>query len=180
MKNLSRVICCLVVLVLAIPAAFAMAGDGIETAGDMLSLLAPAAALAATYQRKDEEGRWQFAKSFLTSVGTTYGLKAIIDHDGPNGKSHSFPSGHSALAFSGASFLQLRYGWHYGLPAFLAAGFVGYSRVESDNHDWGDVAASAGISILSSLYFVSPQEKKVGLVPLADDRHLGLAMVGIF
>ena len=49
------------------------------------------------------------------------------------------------IAFSGATFLQKRYGWSYGLPAYALATFVGYSRVAADRHHWWDCAAGAAI-----------------------------------
>ena len=55
---------------------------------------------------------------------------------GPNWD--SFPSDTSALAFAPAQFLWQRYGWEYGLPAYAAATFVGWSRVLSpgERHAW--------------------------------------------
>lgn len=156
----------------------AVAAGTIEKAGDVLCLLTPAAAYGLTWYKEDKPGSRQFEKSFLASVGTTYGLKAIIDHNGPNGESHAFPSGHSALAFSGAAFLQRRYGWRPALPAWLAAIFVGYSRIQSDNHDFGDVAASAGISIVSAWYFASPYEEKVTVTPYLQQGGGGIALSG--
>jgi membrane-associated phospholipid phosphatase len=47
-------------------------------------------------------------------------------------------------------------GWQWGLPAYLAAGFVGYSRVEAKQHHWWDVAASAGIAFAYSRFVVTP------------------------
>jgi len=46
-----------------------------------------------------------------------------------------------------------RYGWAYSAPAYALAAFTGYSRVESDHPYWRDVAAGAGIGILSSRPF---------------------------
>jgi membrane-associated phospholipid phosphatase len=177
MKNATRIICCFLIFFFLAGGLPAAAGDATETTGDVLSLLIPASAYVITFCHKDTPGRRQFEKSFLTSVGAVYGMKTVIDQDGPNGQSHSFPSGHSALAVAG--FLQRRYGVKYGLPAFVAAGFVGYSRVESDNHRWVDVAAGAGISILGTLYFVSPYGEEIGLVPfLAGKGYTGLALIG--
>jgi len=178
MKGTTRIICCFLLFFFPVGSVPAAAGDATETTGDVLSLLIPASAYVITFCHEDPPGRRQFEISFLTSVGTVYGMKAVIDQHGPNGHSHSFPSGHSALAFSGAAFLQGRYGLQYGLPAFLAAGFVGFSRVESENHRWVDVAAGAGISILSALFFVSPYGEEISLVPLADKEFTGLALIG--
>jgi membrane-associated phospholipid phosphatase len=149
-----------------------------EKAGDVLALVLPAAAYGTTYYKGDKTGSRQFEKSFLGSVGLTYGLKAIIDHHGPNGKSHAFPSGHSTLAFSGAAFLQRRYGWRPALPAWLAAIFVGYSRIQSDNHDFAEVATGAGISIASAWYFVTPYEEKTAILPYLQQGGGGIAFIG--
>ena len=156
----------------------ASAAGTIEKAGDILCLLTPVAAYGTTWYKGDKIGSRQFEKSFLTSVGTTYGLKAIIDHQGPNGQSHAFPSGHSALAFSGAAFLQRRYGWRPALPAWLAALFVGYSRIQSDNHDLADVAAGAGISIASAWYFATPQRNDLAVVPYLKKEGGGITLTG--
>lgn len=167
---------CLAALLLgARPAA---AAGTTEKAGDILCLLTPAAAYGLTWYRGDQNGSRQFEKSFLTSIGATYGLKAIIDHNGPNGQSHAFPSGHSALAFSGAAFLQRRYGWRPALPAWLAAVFVGYSRIQSDNHDFADVAAGAGISIAAAWYFAIPHQEELTVAPYLQRGGGGIALTG--
>lgn len=103
-----------------------------EIAGNCVLVIIPAVSYSSTSILDDEEGRNQFYKSFLTTLGATYSLKLAIDKDRPNDKSMSFPSRHTSAAFSGASFIQKRYGWRYGLPAYWAASFVGWSRVEAD------------------------------------------------
>lgn len=74
----------------------------------------------------------------------------------PNGGNQSFPSGHTSISFSAAEFMRERYGWEYGLPAYAVASFVGYSRVESNQHYPRDVVAGAAIGILSSYIFTKP------------------------
>ncbi len=90
------------------------------------------------------------------TLGVTYALKYSIDERRPNGGSQSFPSGHSSISFSAAEFMRKRYGWEYGAPAYAAASFVAYSRVESREHYPRDVVAGAGIGILSSFIFTKP------------------------
>ena len=68
----------------------------------------------------------------------------------------SFPSGHTALAFSGASFIAYRYEKKYAIPAYLLATFVGYSRVYAKKHYWDDVIVGAGIGVLSTLFYTQP------------------------
>jgi len=49
--------------------------------------------------------------------------------------------------------MRKRYGWEYGAPAYAAASFVAYSRVEARQHHPADVAAGAVIGIISSCIF---------------------------
>jgi membrane-associated phospholipid phosphatase len=105
------------------------------------------------------QGTIQFFKSFVTSQVITEGLKLAIDKNRPNGNCcNSFPSGHTSKAFMGASFIHKRYGWKFATPAYIAATYVGYSRVEADKHYVEDVVAGAAIGILSSFYFTTPYQ----------------------
>lgn len=149
-----------------------------EKAGDVLAVMIPVTAYGASFYRHDQEGQRQQEKSLAATVGITYGLKELINHDGPNGKAHSFPSGHAALAFAGAANLQHRYGWQYGVPALLAATYVGYSRVESDEHHWEDVLAGATIGLINAWYFVTPGEHRLTLTPLSGRGQIGLLLAG--
>jgi membrane-associated phospholipid phosphatase len=88
----------------------------------------------------------------------TYGLQHTIDAKRPNGKPHSFPSGHTSISFASAEFVRKRYGWEYGLPAYALASFVAYSRVEAKEHYTHDVIAGAAIGIGSSYLFTRPYE----------------------
>ena len=126
-----------------------------EKAGDVLQIIIPSIAYGTTLYLDDKEGQTQFYKSFGTNLGVTYGLKYSIDKKRPNGGKHSFPSGHTSAAFQGASFIHKRYGLKYAVPAYIAATFVGYSRVDSDAHYTEDVIAGAVIGILSSFYFTT-------------------------
>lgn len=120
-----------------------------EKAGDILQILIPATAYSITFYLNNSEGRNQFYKSFFTNLGVTGALKFFIDKKRPidrerNSKGcgkNSFPSGRTSAAFQGAAFIQKRYGWKYGLPAYALASYVGWSRIEgeSDKHDVTDV-----------------------------------------
>lgn len=94
--------------------------------------------------------RHDFLVSFLRMEVTTYGLKYAIDAERPNGGGQSFPSGHTASAFMGAEFIRKEFGWGWGVPAYAAAGWVGYTRVQSHNHYWRDVLGGALIGIASN------------------------------
>lgn len=115
----------------------------------------PVVAGGITLLKRDWRGSAQLVVSTAFTLGTVYGMKHFIRECRPFAEpcSHgsadwdSFPSGTSALAFAPAQFLWQRYGWQYGLPAYAAATFVGWSRVDAKQHHWWDVAASAAISI---------------------------------
>jgi len=133
-----------------------------------------------TLYEENHEGTLQFSKSFLTTLGATYALKYTINAERPNGGSHSFPSGHTSAAFSGASFLQKRYGWKYGAPAYLAATFVGWSRIESDNHYFHDVLAGAAIGVISTYVFTNAYTKGIVVTPFVGGGTYGIALSTTF
>lgn len=134
----------------------ACANDGIETAGNIIQLVLPFTAGGLTLGYQDYQGTLQFGESTALALGVTYGLKYTVNETRPNGGTHSFPSGHASISFSSAEFLRKRYGWEYGLPAYAAASFVGYSRVESREHYAHDVVAGAAIGMVSSYIFTKP------------------------
>jgi len=141
--------------------------DTVVKAGDMLELLIPATAAGISWGKDDMVGFWQLAKAEATTVVVSEGLKYSVDAKRPNGDKHSFPSAHTSVTFTSAQYLQQRYGWEYGVPAYLASSFVAYSRVHGKEHYWRDVIAGAGIGMASGAYFTEPLfGAKVVLTPL--------------
>lgn len=132
----------------------------IEHIGDYAQYAPTAVSLITVLAKKDKVGFWQLSKSIGANLTATWILKYAINKPRPEGKSdgHAFPSGHTSFAFQGASFLQRRYGWKYGVPAYLVAGFVGYSRLEglNDRHDGWDILAGAAVGIGSTYLFTTP------------------------
>jgi len=133
----------------------------IETTGDVLLFTLPATALTTSLIIKDYEGTWQFAKSALLNQAVTIGLKYATGKSRPNNNGErAFPSGHTSTTFQSAAFIQKRYGWKYGIPAYALAGFTGYSRINAQKHDGWDVLAGAVIGIGSSYLFTTPYQKE--------------------
>ena len=140
----------------------------ITTAGDIIQIMLPAAALASCFIYKDtKETSWhkkpaiQFLKSYTTGFIIQQSLKRIVLKPRPDGSDNfSFPSGHTTSAFSGAAFIERRYGWKYGIPAYAMASFVGYSRIQANKHDGWDVLAGAVIGTATSYLFTTPYSKK--------------------
>ena len=128
-----------------------------EKSGDILSYAMPISAFTTTLIfRNQQKGTLQFAESMATSFVVTHSLKRIIDKPRPNGGRFSFPSGHTSSAFTGAAFLQRRYGWKIGLPSYLLASYVGYTRIKARKHDIYDVTAGAIIGVGSVYLFTKP------------------------
>jgi len=133
----------------------------IQTSGDIILYALPASAITTTLLLKDHEGTEQFAEGFFLNQIITHSLKTIVKKERPDGDGFdSFPSGHTSTTFQSASFIQRRYGWKYGIPAYLLAGWTGYSRIEADRHDLTDVLTGAAIGIASSYLFTKPYEKQ--------------------
>src|SRR5256885_13226454 len=151
------------------------ASDRLELAGDVLQYLLPATAAGLTLGYEDGEGALQFGESAVLTLGVTYGLKYSIDEKRPNGRRHSFPSGHSSICFSSAEFMRKRYGWEYGIPAYAAASFVAYSRVEAREHHPHGVIAGASLGIGSS-YILNRGCKGWDIGLEADRKHYGITL----
>ena len=133
----------------------------LEDTGDVLQLAIPLSGLAATIATEDWEGTKQLALSFGSSFLLTHGLKRVIRKQRPEGRHlfDAFPSGHTSSAFSGASFIQRRYGWKYGKYAYILASIVAVSRMEGPDgwHDFWDVLAGAAVGIGTTYIFTTPK-----------------------
>ena len=111
------------------------------------------------------------------AVRTSYALKYIVKKERPDRSDrHSFPSMHTSVSFAGAAFIQRRYGWQWGIPAYALSAYVGWSRVYGKKHDWWDVAAGAAIGAASSYIFTRPFARKhdVSIAPVAGDGAMGV------
>ena len=159
------------ILLTANPAA---AGDTLETSGDVLQILLPAAAYGLSWFKSDTEGMWQYTCSFATTMVTTYSLKLGTRKERPSGGQMAFPSGHTAAAFSGAAFITRRHGWRMGLPACLGALVVGHSRIMAEKHDPEDVVAGALIGILPVLWFTPERYAPSAPRLVLDRERIGL------
>ena len=135
-----------------------------EKLGDNLQIALPVSAFASTFIWKDnQKAQGQFMKTMGTSFIVTHGLKILINKERPNGGDYSFPSGHTSAAFTGAAFIDKRYGYKVGVPAYLLASFVGWSRVNANKHDYWDVLGGIIIGYGSAYIFAKPINKKVEL-----------------
>ena len=151
------------------------ADDRIELAGNVLVFALPIAAAGLTLGFQDGQGTLEFGESAALAMGTTFALKYTIDKARPNGKNHSFPSGHATITFTSAEFMRKRYGWEYGLPAYALATFVAYSRVEAGEHYTMDVIGGAAIGIVSS-YLITRPYRGWTIQPEAGYSYIGIRL----
>jgi len=147
-----------------------------ESIGDILQIMLPAGSYGTSLYLGDKDGEIQFYKSYGTTIGVTYILKYTVQEKRPDSdSSDSFPSGHTASAFAGASFIHKRYGLEYAVLPYIAAIYTGYSRVHSNRHHPIDVYVGAALGILSSWYFVTPY-KKFQITPIVNNNYKGLSL----
>ncbi len=132
--------------------------------------------------------------SYLLMAGTVIGLKSLTKIERPDGSNFdSFPSGHTATAFAGAEFMWQEYKdvsvW-YGISGYIVATGTGFFRIYNNKHWLTDVAAGAGIGILSTklAYWIFPYVNKhifkskknidTGMIaPFYNGNQMGLGMI---
>jgi len=94
-------------------------------------------------------------------------MKELIYSPRPNGlDTNSFPSGHSDLAFMGAEFVRLEYGWGWGAGAYTVATTVAVMRNYNNWHWLSDCLAGAGLGILTAdlaHWLLEPTKRLLGL-----------------
>jgi membrane-associated phospholipid phosphatase len=153
------------------------ARKGVDTSTDVVALALPTAALVGTLCMKDWKGLLQGVETAAVTAGVTYLLKYTVKEPRPDGSNlHSFPSGHSAVSFATATYLQRRYGWKFGVPAYILSCYVGWGRCFAQQHYWYDVVIGGAIGAGSALIFTRPWAKKHNLQvsPVSNGSSIGL------
>jgi membrane-associated phospholipid phosphatase len=82
-------------------------------------------------------------RGLLLTYTTNSLIKVLVDRERPNGDRYSFPSGHTAAAFTTAGVLTRRHGPWIGAASLVLAGFTALGRMEDLKHWASDVAAGA-------------------------------------
>lgn len=131
-------------------------GDGID---NVLEYVPTAAVFGLKLLGVPAESSWKrrltvSVVSFGINAAVTYSLKHTIHEMRPDGTdNHSFPSGHTAAAFCGATTLMHEYRkvspW-IGVAGYAVATTVAVDRVRRNRHHWGDVVAGAAIGVASA------------------------------
>lgn len=129
--------------------------------GDDLYTLMPSAAYLGSLAARDFRGFAYMGIHSVFSSGITRFLKDEVGQQRPGDQGNtSFPSGHANAAFLSAAFLQQRYGPRTGIPAYISAILVGWSRVYGNKHYVNDVIGGASIAMLSAWAIVPPYDEE--------------------
>ena len=132
--------------------------------GDVYMIASVFWAYGMSVSESGYEAPLQFTASLASSQLIVEGLKRTMKQERPDGSdNYSFPSGHSAAAFSGATFVHKRYGWKSALIPYALAGVTAWSRVDLNKHYWRDVIAGAAISGVCTLVIVSNENSGLQL-----------------
>lgn len=175
--GLFLMLCCFVFSTQAQELQVSGSRKAVRTSGDILAFATPVASLATVLILQDWEGLKQGALAGVTTLGATYALKYLIQKERPDhSDKHSFPSMHTSVSFAGAAFIQRRYGWKWGIPAYVLSTYVGWSRVYGKKHDGWDVAAGALLGAGCSYIFTRPfaQKHNLTISPVAGDGSYGI------
>lgn len=131
-------------------------GDGIDDVLQYTPMAASFLLKAAGVKCRSSWGQrlYKSGASFILCSGTTYLLKHSIHKMRPDGTDNrSFPSGHTAIAFSGATVLHKEFGktspW-ISVAGYAVATITAVDRVRRNRHHWEDVATGAAIGFLSA------------------------------
>ena len=131
-------------------------GDGIDDVLQYTPMAASFLLKAAGVKCRSswEQRLYKSGASFILCSGTTYLLKHSIHKMRPDGTDNrSFPSGHTAIAFSGATMLHKEFGktspW-ISVAGYTVATITAVDRVRRNRHHWEDVATGAAIGFLSA------------------------------
>ena len=91
-------------------------------------------------------------KAQFVNLGLVYVLKTTLRKTRPDGTAFSFPSGHTANAFAGATMLAIEYGENHRWVPYVSYAFasgIGVMRMANNKHYISDVLFGAGLGILS-------------------------------
>ena len=157
-------VCVLLFSILALPAsAQSPRSDVVDNVLEYIPWAGVFALKACGVESRDGWARMtgNAAASWAIAAGTSFVLKHTVNEWRPDGSDRrSFPSGHSAIAFAGATTLRREY-WDTApwapIAGYSLATAVAVDRVLRDRHHWYDAAAGAAIGIAATelTFFVS-------------------------
>ena len=144
--------------------AFTLSGvanaGGVQTWGNVSDALAvglPLLAAGHAFGKGDSQGVKELTYTLGSTLAATTALKSLIHEQRPDGSGNdSFPSGHTAIAFAAARFIDKRYASEASPYIYAAAGLTALARVKADKHYAKDVLVGAGLGYAAAEYFTRP------------------------
>jgi membrane-associated phospholipid phosphatase len=148
------------VLFFAVSMAGVVNAGGVQTWGhvsDALAVGLPLLAAGTAFGKGDSQGVKELTYSLGATLAATTALKSLIHEQRPDGSGNdSFPSGHTAIAFAAARFIDKRYAPEASPYLYAAAGLTALARVKADKHYTKDVLVGAALGYASAEYFTRP------------------------
>lgn len=142
----------------------ATAKDNFTKAGDIFQIILPGAAMICSGMNHNFKSTGlRFVEQGLVIKASKQLLGHTSINQRPNGNWNGFPSGHTAAAFYGASYLSRKCTKTTGgkILVWSLATMVGASRVHGDNHTVGQVIAGALVGVAFDRVKVSFTDKRV-------------------
>jgi membrane-associated phospholipid phosphatase len=137
-----------------------------------------------------------YATSQLITAAIVLPLKHTVKEERPDGSNRfSFPSGHTATAFSSAQFMFKEYkdnNFWLSISGYSFAVFTGVYRIVNNKHWLGDVVGGAGFGILSTelaywlypkinaVFFQKNKKTSTMIMPQYQNKTVGIGVVKIF
>ena len=134
-----------------------------KTAGEAIAYSLPVAAVTVSLFHDDDwTGIEEYSFVGLSTLGTTVLIRRFVREKSPDGKSdHAFPSLQAAVGSPAESYLWRRYGWEYGLPAFILEHSASFLLDRAGKHHFVDGLAVSAISAGFSWMAVTPYHKRL-------------------
>ena len=145
-----------------------MRGDHYLRFDDYASFLTPAVyfGLGFTGVKTKHTFRERLAveiTSYVALAAIGNGMKYSFRVERPDmSRKNSFPSGHTAIAFTGAELIREEYGNAWGAGAYVVATGIAFLRMYNEKHWLTDVIGGAGVGILCARigYWMLPLYRK--------------------
>jgi hypothetical protein len=154
-RNAAGVGLSIALLVLALPAS-AASNKALRQAGNILIIALPASAVGVTLLHKDWKGLGEFVFAAGLTVGSAYALRQLIHERRPDHSDfQSMSPPDLALADSAGDYLWNRYGWRYGVPAYVGRFVVSYALSDARKNHWYDTLASGALAYGFNYAFVT-------------------------
>lgn len=133
---------------LLIPASASAASGDLRKVGNILTVALPVTAIGVSLlHHRDWRGLGEFAVSAGLTVGSAYMIRQMVRERRPDGSDfHTLTPPDLALADASADYMWSRYGWRYGVPAYLASALVSYSLSDAKKNHWYDTLASGALA----------------------------------